>query len=101
MQFFMTVVRLGLRVSDIRALKLSNLNWNLKNISIIMQKTKQPLELPILEDVGWAIIDYLKNGRPETSSDILFIRHRALHTMPSAKTIAYSIPYIDIWAKQE
>jgi len=73
----LTVVRLGLRVSDIRSLRLSNLNWNLKKISIIMQKTKQPLELPILEDVGWAIIDYLKNGRPETSSDILFIRHRA------------------------
>jgi len=73
----LTVVRLGLRVSDIRSLRLSNLNWNLKNISIIMQKTKQTLELPILEDVGWAIIDYLKNGRPETSSDILFIRHRA------------------------
>ncbi|MBK5242392.1 site-specific integrase [Clostridium sp.] len=73
----LTVVRLGLRVSDIRSLKLSNLNWNLKNISLIMQKTKQTLELPILEDVGWAIIDYLKNGRPETSSDILFIRHRA------------------------
>lgn len=74
---FLLVVRLGFRVSDIRSLKLSNLNWNLKKISIIMQKTKQSLELPILEDVGWAIIDYLKNGRPETSSDILFIRHRA------------------------
>ena len=73
----LTVVRLGLRVSDIRSLRLSNLNWNLKKISIIMQKTKQPLELPILEDVGWAIIDYLKNGRPVTSSDIIFIRHRA------------------------
>ena len=45
----LTVVRLGLRVSDIRSLRLSNLNWNLKKISIIMQKTKQPLELPILE----------------------------------------------------
>ena len=43
-----------------------------------MQKTKQLLELPLLEDVGWAIIDYLKNGRPQqTRSDFVFIRHIA------------------------
>ena len=71
------VARLGLRVGDIRALKLSDLNWNRKLISIIMQKTKQQLELPLLEDVGWAIIDYFKNGRPKTNADHVFIRHRA------------------------
>lgn len=71
------VVRLGLRVSDIRGMKLSSLNWERKMISLVMQKTKQPLELPILEDVGWAIIDYLKNGRPETTCDRVFVRHRA------------------------
>lgn len=42
-----------------------------------MQKTKQPLELPLLEDVGWALIDYLKNGRPQTKSDCVFVRHKA------------------------
>jgi site-specific recombinase XerD len=71
------VARLGLRVGDIRTLKLSALNWNRKLISIIMQKTKQSLELPLLDDVGWAIIDYLKNGRPQTISDFVFIRHKA------------------------
>jgi integrase/recombinase XerD len=71
------IVRLGLRVSDIRRMKLSSLNWTRKTIHIIMQKTGQPLELPLLDDVGWAIIDYLKNGRPQTSCDRLFVRHRA------------------------
>ena len=71
------VIRLGLRVSDIRGLKLSNLNWNRKTISLTMQKTKHPLELPLLDDIGWAIIDYLKNGRPKTECDLVFIRHRA------------------------
>jgi site-specific recombinase XerD len=42
-----------------------------------MQKTKRPLDLPLLEDIGWAIIDYLKNGRPQTPSDRVFVRHRA------------------------
>jgi len=71
------IVHLGLRVSDIRALKLSNLNWNRKKITLTMQKTKQPLELPLLEDIGWSLIDYLKNGRPETKCNRLFVRHRA------------------------
>lgn len=71
------VVRLGLRVSDIRGLKFPNLDWNRKTITLTMQKTKRPIELPLLDDVGWAVIDYLKNGRPQTSSDRVFVRHRA------------------------
>jgi integrase/recombinase XerD len=71
------VVRLGLRVSDIRGLRFSSLNWNRKTITLTMQKTKRPIALPLLDDIGWAIIDYLKNGRPQTSSDRVFVRHRA------------------------
>jgi integrase/recombinase XerD len=71
------VVRLGLRVSDIRGLKFYNLNWGNKTISLTMQKTKLPLKLPLLDDIGWAIIDYLKNGRPQTKCDSVFVRHRA------------------------
>ena len=71
------VVRLGLRVSDIRGLKFSNLNWGAKTISLTMRKTKQPIKLPLLDDIGWAIIDYLKNGRPQTECDCVFVRHRA------------------------
>lgn len=69
-------VRLGLRISDIRGLKLTSLNWNNKTITLIMQKTKQSIELPLLDDIGWSVIDYLKNGRPVTASDCLFVRHR-------------------------
>ena len=70
------IVRLGLRISDIRSMKLSSLNWNRKTVSLNMMKTNQPIELPLLDDIGWAVIDYLKNGRPKTSSDNLFVRHR-------------------------
>lgn len=69
--------RLGLRVSDIRNMRLSNLNWNRKTIALNFQKTGRAQELPLLEDIGWAIIDYLKNGRPLTACDRLFVRHRA------------------------
>jgi len=33
--------------------------------------------LPLLKDVGWAVIDYLQNGRPATDSPFVFLRHMA------------------------
>jgi integrase/recombinase XerD len=71
------VVRLGLRASDIRNLKLNNLDWNKKKIEFLQKKTRQTLELPLLDDVGWALIDYLKNGRPRTRTEIIFVNHKA------------------------
>jgi site-specific recombinase XerD len=73
------VVRLGLRASDIRNLRLSSLDWNRKKITIVQTKTKQTLEPPILDDIGWALIDYLKNGRPKTKATTVFVNHRAPH----------------------
>jgi len=71
------VVRLGLRASDVRNLRLSNLDWNRKKIVILQTKTKQTLELPLLDDLGWALIDYLKNGRPKTKAETVFVNHKA------------------------
>jgi len=70
-------IRLGLRYSDIRNLKPTSINWNRNTLNLLMVKTGQPIELPLLKDVGWAIIDYLQNGRPVTDSDYIFIRHKA------------------------
>jgi site-specific recombinase XerD len=70
-------IRLGLRIGDIRKLKQSSIDWNKKTITIIISKTNQPIELPLLRDVGWAIIDYIQNGRPNTNSDCIFVRHKA------------------------
>jgi site-specific recombinase XerD len=70
-------IRLGLRIGDIRKLKQSSIDWNRKTINLVMSKTGQPIELPLLKDIGWAIIDYLQNGRPATDSECLFVRHKA------------------------
>lgn len=74
------VTKLGLRISDARQLQFENIDWKDKRISILQQKTGQPLELPLLEDVGWAIIDYLQHGRPETDCPCIFVRHKAPFT---------------------
>jgi len=69
--------RLGMRVGDIKSLKLPDLNWASKTIEIRQNKTKNIATYPILGDIGWALIDYLKNGRPISSSPFVFIRINA------------------------
>jgi site-specific recombinase XerD len=61
--------RLGLRASDISKLKFENLHWNTNTIEITQFKTGKDLVLPLLPDVGNAIIDYLKYGRPKASEE--------------------------------
>ena len=69
--------RLGMRVGDIKALMLSALQWDTKTIVCVQQKTGRPVTYPLLDDVGWALIDYLQHGRPLTASPYVFVRHSA------------------------
>lgn len=71
------IARYGLRSSDIKNLKLENLYWDTGTIQILQHKTRNPASFPILRDIGWALIDYLKSGRPNTSSEYVFVRHSA------------------------
>ena len=71
------VAKLGIRAGDLKSLKLSDLDWVSRKINIIQQKTKVQVIYPILDDIGWALIDYLKNARPEGDSPYLFLRMRA------------------------
>lgn len=71
----MLAAELGLRIGDIRDLEFCNINWEKKTISIIQNKTGNSLELPFSDDLGWAVIDYLKNGRPITDSSKIFVKH--------------------------
>jgi integrase/recombinase XerD len=71
------VAKLGIRVGDIKSLELSDLNWHSKTIEIRQNKTKNTVTYPILNDIGWALIDYLKNARPISKSPFVFIRMNA------------------------
>jgi integrase len=59
--------RLGLRVGDIRTLRLEDIKWEDARIDILQSKPNVPLSLPLTEEVGQALIDYLKAGRPANS----------------------------------
>lgn len=72
---FLLAARMGLRSCDIKALEFGFINWTEKTVSFTQKKTKKYLTLPLPDDVGWAIIDYLKNGRPVSDSKYVFIQH--------------------------
>lgn len=67
------ITRYGLRSADVKTMKLSNLRWQENVIEIEQNKTRRPLRLPLLHDVGWAIIDYLKHGRPPSEHSEVFL----------------------------
>ena len=66
--------RLGFRAGDIRTLKLDNLRWAVSTIDITQAKTGTPLTLPLTNEVGEALIDYLKSGRPQTKHREVFLK---------------------------
>lgn len=65
--------RLGLRLGDIKNLKLDDLHWATATIEIEQEKTGAPLVLPLSEEVGSALIDYLRAGRPAVAHRQVFL----------------------------
>lgn len=69
--------RLGLRVTDIKNLAFDNFHWDNNQLVFVQSKTRTPISLPLVQDVGWAVIDYLKYGRPKVVTSCVFVRHLA------------------------
>src|SRR6058998_1133722 len=63
-----------MRVGDIRTLKLDQIHWEDSTIEVTQSKTGVPLTLPLTAEVGEALIDYLKSGRPATAHREVFLK---------------------------
>ena len=72
-------LRLGLRDNDICNLLFSQIDWKNDQIVLEQEKTGTTLYLPLLEDVGNAIMDYILNERPEAARGCpyVFVRKQA------------------------
>jgi site-specific recombinase XerD len=67
------LARLGLRAGDIVKLRLGDIAWQEAGI-YVSGKGRRQVRLPLTQEVGNAIVDYLQDGRPKTDTDVLFIR---------------------------
>lgn len=72
-------LRLGLRDIDICNLRFSQIDWKQDLITLKQEKTGKTLFLPLLEDVGNAIMDYILNERPKAAAKYpyVFVRTQA------------------------
>jgi site-specific recombinase XerD len=70
------LARLGLRAGDIVRLHLNDIDWEEAGI-YVSGKGRCRDRLPLTQEIGDAIVDYLQDGRPQTDADELFIRSRA------------------------
>ena len=65
---------IGMRAVDVKKLKLSNIDWQNGEIRLVQSKTGNTAVLPLTEDVGEALKDYILHARPNTLDDSVFIR---------------------------
>lgn len=71
--------RLGLRAGELAALRLDDVDWRAGEIDIPGKGGRRD-RLPLPEDVGQALVAYLRRGRPTTGDRSLFVRLSAPRT---------------------
>lgn len=69
--------RYGIRASDIVGITYANFDWEVNSVSLIQAKTGKPVSFPLSEEVGEAIIDYIRFGRPDIDTPYVFLEHLA------------------------
>ncbi|HEX9497844.1 MAG TPA: site-specific integrase [Mycobacterium sp.] len=73
------LVRLGLRAGEVASLRLDDIDWRAGELAVV-GKGNRIERLPLPVDVGEAVADYLRDGRPATAEGrTVFVRTRAPH----------------------
>jgi site-specific recombinase XerD len=84
------LARLGLRAGDIVELCLGDIDWRHSWICV-SGKGRREARLPLTQEVGQAIVDYLQDARSQSDSDAVFVRsfapYRAFANQRAISTI--------------
>jgi len=72
------LARLGLRAGEVVAMTLDDLDWNAGVVTVRGKGQRQEL-LPVPHEVGEALVNYLRDGRPTCTTRHLFVRLKAPH----------------------
>ena len=70
------LARLGLRAGEIVRLRLCDIDWRDAWIHVC-GKGRRHSRLPLTDEVGRALVEYLERGRPKTAADAVFVSCRA------------------------
>jgi site-specific recombinase XerD len=66
------LARLGLRASEVAAMTLDDIHWDTAEIDVRGKSGQDRVPLPA--DVGRALVEYLRRGRPRSDSRQIFLR---------------------------
>ena len=82
------LARLGLRAGDVRDLRLADIDWSQGRLRV-MGKGRCETWLPLPQDVGDAVLHYLRHFRPSIDDDHVFLRvYAPLGPLPSSGPIS-------------
>ena len=85
----------GLRMGEVCALTLEDLDWANDKIRVRRLKNKRTQEFPLTTEVGNAILKYLRTARPPCSSRCVFLSlrkpHRPMRMRGASSSIAFHI----------
>lgn len=74
---FLLIATYGLRTSEVAALRLDDIQWRAGRLRVPRPKTRTPIVLPLTQEVGAAVLDYLRHVRPDLPCREVFLRVRA------------------------
>jgi site-specific recombinase XerD len=66
----------GFRLSEVRGLRLEDVDWENERISIRRTKLRKTHQYPLTREVGDAILRYLTDVRPKSSHRVMFLSLR-------------------------
>jgi site-specific recombinase XerD len=72
----MMLAKLGMRADEVATLTIDDIDWRSGEM-LVRAKGRQRATMPILPDVGAAVVAYLRDGRPKSSCRRLFLRRPA------------------------
>lgn len=79
----------GVRGGQVRALRLEDIDWGKNWILFKALKHGKDSLLPLTDEVGQSLLDYLQNARPSCACPEVFLTARApYHPLPNSNTLA-------------
>lgn len=83
------LARLGMRAGEIAGLQLNDIDWENSSLTV-MGKNRCEAKLPIPQDVGDALHDYISTARPAINNSNIFITNQA----PLLSITRYAVKHV-------
>jgi integrase/recombinase XerD len=72
----LSLARLGLRASEIVQMRMEDIDWRGGRLFVRRGKNRTERVLPLSQEVGDALAEYVINARPRTGSPVVFLNYR-------------------------